>query len=336
MRITSGGNLLVGTTDGSGFTTSSTNSGVKISDGIIAVNGAGGSTAAGYFNVFDDGTILDFRKDGSAVGSIGTNSGYLYIGSEYSTDSHIAFLGSEIAPVTSTGGSRDAAIDLGAGSRRFKDLYLSGNSIINNRTYVTSGAIYDASGTGNNVGLFFGGGQVIGPRNGFGALDNAVDLGSSSYRFDDIYATNGTIQTSDVNEKQDIEELSDAEQRVAVAAKGLLRKYRWINSVEEKGDDARIHFGIIAQDLENAFTAEGLDAGRYAMFIHNEWWESEVTIPAVEEETDEDGNVITEAEPERTEIKVYSNEADAPEGAVYKERRGIRYNQLLAFIIAAI
>ena len=49
--------------------------------------------------------------------------------------------------------------------------------------------------------------------------DNAIDLGLSNVRFDDIYATNGTIQTSDRNEKQDIEELSDAEQRVAVVAK---------------------------------------------------------------------------------------------------------------------
>jgi hypothetical protein len=128
--------------------------------------------------------------------------------------------------------------------------------------------------------------------------DNTWDMGGPSNRWDDVYATNGTIQTSDANEKQDIEALSDAEQRVAVAAKGLLRKYRWKSSVEEKGDDARIHFGIIAQDLKAAFEAEGLDAGRYAMFINSEW---------TDEETGEQ-----------------------------KSRMGIRYNQLLAFIIAAI
>ena len=67
-----------------------------------------------------------------------------------------------------------------------------------------------------------------------GSTDNLLNLGTSSNRFKDIYATNGTIQTSDQNEKQDIEALSEAEQRVAVAAKGLLRKFRWIDSVEEK------------------------------------------------------------------------------------------------------
>ncbi len=75
-----------------------------------------------------------------------------------------------------------------------------------------------------------------------------------------VFAKAGSINTSDRNEKQDIEELSDAEKRVAVAAKGLLRKYRWKSAVAEKGDDARIHFGIIAQDLQDAFSAEGLNA----------------------------------------------------------------------------
>jgi hypothetical protein len=130
-----------------------------------------------------------------------------------------------------------------------------------------------------------------------GARDNAIDLGRTNVRFDDIYATNGTIQTSDRNEKQDIEALTDAETRVAVAAKGLLRKFRWQSAVASKGDDARIHFGIIAQDLQDAFTAEGLDAGDYAMFISSTW-------------TDDDG--------------------------VEQTRLGVRYSELLAFIIAAI
>jgi hypothetical protein len=127
--------------------------------------------------------------------------------------------------------------------------------------------------------------------------DNAIDLGAAGQRFDDIFATNGTINTSDRNEKQDIEALSDAETRVAVAAKGLLRKFRWKDSVVEKGDEARTHFGIIAQDLQDAFTTEGLDAGDYAMFISSTW-------------TNDDG--------------------------VEQTRLGVRYSELLAFIIAAI
>ena len=59
-------------------------------------------------------------------------------------------------------------------------------------------------------------------------VDNIIDLGSSSVRFDDIYATNGTIQTSDRNEKQNIQALTEAEQRVATACKGLIRSFKSI------------------------------------------------------------------------------------------------------------
>ena len=149
-----------------------------------------------------------------------------------------------------------------------------------------------------NSGITFQG-TALQPTNGAqNRVDNTNDIGSGTYRWDDIYATNGTIQTSDRNEKQDIEALSDAEQRVALAAKGLLRKFRWKDSVAEKGDEARTHFGIIAQDLQAAFEAEGLDAGDYAMFISTTW---------TDEETGEE-----------------------------RSRMGVRYSELLAFIIAAI
>ena len=144
-----------------------------------------------------------------------------------------------------------------------------------------------------------------------GNLDNTVTWGASVARWEEIFVVNGTINTSDRNEKQDIEALSDAEQRVAVAAKGLMRKYRWRNAVAAKGDDARIHFGIIAQDLQDAFTAEGLDAARYAMWCSDTFW------------VDSEG-------------ETYDTQEEAPEGATEKTRLGVRYSELLAFIIAAI
>ena len=162
----------------------------------------------------------------------------------------------------------------------------------------TGAAVGNSYFAGTARGWTFGGSNIY-PCNQTGTKqDNNTDLGHASYRFDDIYATNGTIQTSDRNEKQDIAELSDAEQRVAVAAKGLLRKFRWKDSVAENGDEARTHFGIIAQDLQAAFEAEGLDAGDYSMFINTTW---------TDEETNEE-----------------------------KTRMGVRYSELLAFIISAI
>jgi len=173
--------------------------------------------------------------------------------------------------------------------------YKDGTTVGSIGTY--SGNIYMVRGSISGVGIA-GGGQFVATDSSGASSDNTRDLGTATVRWDDVYATNGTIQTSDANEKQDIDVLSDAEQRVAVAAKGLLRKFRWKSAVEEKGDDARIHFGIIAQDLQAAFEAEGLDAGDYAMFIHSTW---------TDEETGEE-----------------------------KSRMGVRYSELLAFIIGAM
>ena len=153
--------------------------------------------------------------------------------------------------------------------------------------------------------------------------DDVTDLGASSNQFDDIYAS-GTVQPSDRNLKQDIEELSEAELRVATACKGLIRKYRWIKRVEEKGDNARIHVGIIAQELRDAFTAEGLDAGRYGMFISTTWWETNEEVAATEEHDAYIDRII------------YDTAEEAPEGATEVTKLAVRYNELLAFIIAAL
>tara|TARA_A100001201_G_scaffold41446_1_gene42451 strand:- start:461 stop:1669 length:1209 start_codon:yes stop_codon:yes gene_type:complete len=179
-------------------------------------------------------------------------------------------------------------------------------------------------GSANNNLLFNSGAGEIAPAVDSGGIsDDVVDLGANNRRFDNIHATNGTIQTSDRNEKQDIEELTDAEKRVATVSKGLMRKFRWKSRVAEKGDNARTHFGIIAQDLEDAFKAEGLDAGKYGMFISSTWWETE------EKYTDENGK-------EQTRILDYKKEEDAPKDATKKTRLGVRYSELLAFIISAI
>jgi hypothetical protein len=72
-----------------------------------------------------DGGLISFRKDGTTVGSIGTVSGLLGIGSG---DAILAFDGTANAmyPMSSqTGGASNGVLDFGSSLRRFKDLYLS-------------------------------------------------------------------------------------------------------------------------------------------------------------------------------------------------------------------
>jgi len=161
--------------------------------------------------------------------------------------------------------------------------------------------------------------------------DNAIDLGFSSVRFDDIYATNGTIQTSDRNEKENIAPMSDAEITAAKAIGKLFRTFKWKDAVAEKGDAARTHTGVIAQDVQQAMTDAGLDAGNYAFFISSTWWETQTEVPAVE--ADEESGI--EAVDAYTRTDTYETADAAPEGATERTRLGVRYPELLAFVGAA-
>lgn len=136
------------------------------------------------------------------------------------------------------------------------------------------------------------------------ATDNVWSCGFIGRRWTVVYAATGAINTSDEREKQDILPLDEREQRVAKRLKMLVRKFRFRDAVEAKGDGARIHVGVIAQDVVAAFAAEGLDANCYGLLCHDTW-------PA--------------------EV--------APDGAFIRaagDRYGVRYDELLAFIVSAI
>ncbi len=180
---------------------------------------------------------------------------------------------------------------------------------------------YFAGAQSGHAGITFEGAEIV-PMSAVNRTDNYVDIGNSTYRYDDIYATNGTIQTSDANEKQQIASLTDAEITAAKAISKLFKTFKWNDKVEAKGDAARTHTGVIAQDVEQAMTDAGLDAGNYAFFISTTWWEADETY------TDDDGV-------EQTRTNTYKTIEEAPEGATERTRLGIRYPELLSFIGAA-
>tara|TARA_B110000971_G_scaffold73294_1_gene75202 strand:+ start:984 stop:1796 length:813 start_codon:yes stop_codon:yes gene_type:complete len=75
-------------------------------------------------NQTTDGDIVQFRKAGSAVGSIGTNGSRPYLTNP--TYGGISVADYRINPVNASGAAWDNALNLGAGGSRWKDLYLSG------------------------------------------------------------------------------------------------------------------------------------------------------------------------------------------------------------------
>jgi hypothetical protein len=127
--------------------------------------------------------------------------------------------------------------------------------------------------------------------------DNTQSMGIATNRWSVIYAGTGTINTSDATQKQDVADLTVAEQAVAKSIKGLIKTFRFKDAIAQKGDDARTHVGVMAQDVAAAFAEQGLDANKYGMFCADTY-------------VDEDG----------------------AEQTVY----GVRYEELLAFVISAL
>jgi len=111
--IDSSGNFLVNRT--SVFTTAK-----------MEIQSDSGDASTLALNSIDtDGSILELYKAGSSVGSVGAVASQLFI---VGGDTGLQLNGTadQIRPCDASGAARDAAIDLGDTTRRFKDLYLSG------------------------------------------------------------------------------------------------------------------------------------------------------------------------------------------------------------------
>lgn len=162
--------------------------------------------------------------------------------------------------------------------------------------------------------------------------DNSVSLGTITNRPTVIYSVSGTINTSDKREKQDIRPLNEKERAVGIRLKGLIKTFKWIESVKSKGDNARIHCGVVADEVEQAFIDEGLDPSKYGIWCYDEWEASPAVITPAKIEPaihDENGELIKPEE-------IISPEEITSPAIEAGNRKGIRYDQLFAFIIAVL
>lgn len=130
------------------------------------------------------------------------------------------------------------------------------------------------------------------------------NLGIASNLWAEVFAATGTINTSDGRKKQDIRELSDTELAVATRLKNLVKAFRYKDAVESKGSSARIHIGVVAQEVKSAFEAEGLNGFDYGVLCYDQWGQKK----------DGDGNILIEP----------------------GDSFGIRYNELAMFIFSAL
>jgi len=359
-------NTLIGSYCGTGLTTGTQN--IGIGDGALTGNSTG---ATGSYNVGIGAlTLLTSGSSNTAIGyqalqsnntaSYNTAVGYQslqanitgtyqvalgYRSAYNATASYSVYIGQGAGYSHSTSSENngsvfigDGAGGIGGGLTGHDNTYIGGSSgsamtsgskntilgqytgnqngsdirTLNNIVVISDGDGYPYlnlnRGSGTARGLAFDGTEF------FPTTDNTISCGFSSFRWSVVYSATALINTSDRNLKQDIADLDNTEKRVAIAIKSLIKKYRFKDSVAEKGDKARIHVGAIAQEVASAFEAENLDPTRYGLFCSDTWYEV-------------DGKKLNAGG------EFYKS---TDESVVSVTQLGLRYDELLAFVISAM
>lgn len=150
-------------------------------------------------------------------------------------------------------------------------------------------------------------------------VDNTVSVGTGSARFSLVYAATGAINTSDARCKEGI--TAPDESLMRAWGKVNFKVFQFKDAVEKKGADARLHVGVIAQQVIEAFASEGLDATRYGLLCYDKWEDEYEDVEVVDEPeaVAEDGTVT----PAKTHVE---HRLVTPAG----DRYGIRYEEALA------
>ena len=140
-------------------------------------------------------------------------------------------------------------------------------------------------------------------------VDNTVSLGESSYRWSVVYAATGAINTSDERVKEQITSINDLVLDAWETVEWCQFKYK--DAVAKKGDNARLHVGVIAQQVKSAFEAKGLDAFEYGILCYDTW-------NAEKEKRTDEGELISAAKEAGDLYSIRYEEALALEAALMR------------------
>ncbi|WP_416464398.1 tail fiber domain-containing protein [Sphingomonas sp. VDB2] len=269
-----------------------------------AINAANGQSAS--LSLYTAGVEM-WRVERTATANGGSNAG-----SDFAVrrmDDSGALLGTAISVSRATGAMTIGSVTSSGASAAVISAVRTGSAV--NCDYVaqtTAGAIYfgnaDGSkfavGPSNNLATtpFLSASATIcaigasvettfaGP--GRPVADNMTGWGSASFRWSTIYAGSGTINTSDARSKCDVGSV----EATLIDAWGAVgwRRYRFVEAVAEKGDAARWHLGLVAQQVRDAIDARLGDgaAVRWGLLCHDSW-------DAEPEERAEDGTLVRAA-----------------------------------------
>ncbi|WP_027294260.1 tail fiber domain-containing protein [Robinsoniella sp. KNHs210] len=154
----------------------------------------------------------------------------------YSASNH-THTAAQVGAATATHSHSAAQIGAAESSHQHGQLHQDGKAVV----------------TTSNGGTIFRAAEVRG--------NNVVTLGSSTYKWTRLWAVQGTISTSDRNEKTNIEPLDERYEKLFMDLKPKM--FNWKNFTNKDHHDRR-HCGLIAQDVEDATYANGLSPELFA------------------------------------------------------------------------
>lgn len=118
------------------------------------------------------------------------------------------------------------------------------------------------------------------------ATDNSVDIGGATVRVKQMYAVNGSINTSDARMKNDVRAMSDPETEAAKAIAKEIGFWTW----KEQADmnDVREHCGLTVQRAMEIMESFGLEPFKYGFICYDKW--DEQTVVSEYGPANEDGS----------------------------------------------
>jgi len=268
MRLSSDA-LIVGTTDSATYNFESGGGTALWENGLVAAAKSG--AVVGIFNrTSSDGDILQFRKNGSAVGSIGVVSAdRMYFSTADGLGLQLDKDNSRIVPVGADGSTFNNNVSLGSSGLEFKNLYLSGNAT-HGTTPSSSAAGIKSEAVGRTTysrGSAVGGFGHLIFINGNGTVGSVTTSGSAT-----AYNT-----SSDYRLKENVSAMTQATERL----KQLLpKRFNFIADADTTVD------GFLAHEVADV-VPEAITGTKDGM--RDEEYEVK---PAV---LDDDGNVVDEA-----------------------------------------
>ena len=176
-----------------------------------------------------------------------------------------------------------------------------------------------SKGTGSSIRHFIGDAELYGEDDAAFYSRINLALGKPQWLWSQVYASTGSINTSDEREKQDVAEYPD--EVLDAWGEVTFRQFLFKDAVDAKGEAARIHAGVIAQQVVEAFEKHSLDATRYGLLCYDKWEDEYETVEV------EDAPAVLDSE--GNEVAPAKTHAEKRLVTAAGDRYGIRYSEAL-------